>query len=342
MIFREPWLLALLPVFLAGFLYMRLRGERRGFLFPSDELIKTFRGGIKIWLVRRVIYLRAAGIALVILALARPQVNREAEVKKEGIAIILAIDCSSTMAVDDLRLSFEDLAGKRIGDASRQMRRIDAVRQVAMDFVEARPDDIIGVVAFASEAFIACPLTFDREWLAKALKRTDVGIIKDGTAIGSGILSGLNSLKDIRSKSKVIVMLTDGINNFGKIPPLVAAKAARAMGIKIYTVGLVGKKSGLYAAEDGSGRRVYHGGDIDVDEEELKKISSLTGGQYFRVTDMTALKDSYDVIDRLEKASIEEKSYEEYVDVFGYFIFAALALLIAETLLRGTFLRRIP
>ena len=342
MIFREPWLLVLLPIFLAGFLYMRFKGEGPGFLFPSDDLIKTFRGGIKIWMVRRVIYLRAAGIALVILALARPQINREAEIKKEGIAIVLAIDCSSTMAVDDLRLSFEDLAGKRVGDDSRQMRRIDAVRQVAIDFVGERPDDIIGLVAFASEAFIACPLTFDREWLAKALKRTDVGLIKDGTAIGSGILTGLNSLKDSEAKSKVIVLLTDGINNFGKIPPLVAAKAARAMGIKIYTVGLVGKKSGLYAAEDGSGRRVYHGGDIAVDEEELEKISVLTGGQYFRAVDMKGLKDSYDVIDRLEKTSIEERSYEEYVDVFGYFIFAALGLLVTETFLRGTFLRRIP
>jgi Ca-activated chloride channel homolog len=342
MIFREPWILILLPAFLAAFLYMRLRGEAPGFLFPSDELIKTFHGGLKIWMVRRVIYLRATAIALVILALARPQVSREAEVKKEGIAIMLAIDCSSTMAVDDLQLTFEELAGKRIGDESRRMRRIDAVRQVAMEFVEARPDDIIGVVAFASEAFIVCPLTFDREWLSKALKRADVGLIKDGTAIGSGILSGLNSLKDTEAKSKVIVMLTDGINNFGKIPPLVAAKAARAMGIKIYTVGIVGKKSGLYAAEDGSGRRVYHGGDIDVDEEELEKIATLTGGQYFRVTDMKALKGSYDVIDRLEKANIEEKSYEEYVDVFGYFIFAALGLILLETFLRGTFLRRIP
>ena len=246
------------------------------------------------------------------------------------------------MVADDIKLGLEDMVKKDMLGKSRDITRIDAVKEVAADFINSRKDDIIGIVAFAADAFIVCPPTFDHEWLIQSLKRVKIGLIKDGTAIGSGILSSLNSLKDVKARSKAIVLLTDGINNFGRISPLVAAKAARALGIKIYAIGVVSKSEGLQEADDGSGRKVYKEVQIQVDEEELKKISKLTDGEYFRATDMSTLRESYKEIDRLEKASIEQKSFEEYVDVFQYFLFAALGLLLLEILLRNTFLRRIP
>ncbi|MGB2650723.1 MAG: VWA domain-containing protein [Candidatus Omnitrophota bacterium] len=342
MIFKNPFILSLLLVYFFVLFITREKCRDRGFIFPTDELIKGFRGNLKLWLIRKVPYLRLLCVILVIVALARPQTTREAALKKEGIGIILAIDCSSTMVADDIKLGLEDMVKKDMLGKSRDITRIDAVKEVAADFINSRKDDIIGIVAFAADAFIVCPPTFDHEWLIQSLKRVKIGLIKDGTAIGSGILSSLNSLKDVKARSKAIVLLTDGINNFGRISPLVAAKAARALGIKIYAIGVVSKSEGLQEADDGSGRKVYKEVQIQVDEEELKKISKLTDGEYFRATDMSTLRESYKEIDRLEKASIEQKSFEEYVDVFQYFLFAALGLLLLEILLRNTFLRRIP
>ncbi|MDP8298482.1 MAG: VWA domain-containing protein [Candidatus Tantalella remota] len=342
MIFRDPWILLFIPVLLAGFLIVRMRGASPGFLFPSDEVIRSFRGSLKVWLIKRSGYMRVICMVLVILALARPQMNREAEVKKEGIAIMLAIDTSSTMVADDLELKLADLAERKGASRDRNIKRIDAAKEVAADFIGGRQDDLVGIVAFAAHAFVVCPLTFDHEWLEQSLSRVKVGMIKDGTAIGSGILSCLNSLKDAEAKSKIIILITDGINNFGKVPPQVAAKAARSLGIKIYTIGLASKGHGLYLAGDGSGRRVYKNVQIDVDEKELKKIADLTDGQYFRARDMQSLKESYKEIDKLEKAGLEEKSFEEYVDVFQYFLITAFFFLMGDIVLRNTLLRRIP
>jgi len=342
MIFRSPWVLLALPVFFIIFFTLCRKNNMVGFIFPSDEIIKGFRGTFKSWLVNKAGYLRVIAIILIVIAMARPQITREKPIKKEGIGVILAIDCSSTMLAQKIRLTLEDLALKKTKDGSRQVKRIDAVREVARDFIESRPDDLIGLVAFAAEAFIVCPLTFDHEWLLHSLKRVEVGLIKDGTAIGSGILSSLNPLKEIKAKSKVVILLTDGINNFGKIPPMVAAKAARALGVKIYTIGIVSKGQGLVADETQSGRRVYRDARIDVDEADLKKIARLTGGMYFRADDMESLRESYKEIDRLEKVSMEEESYQEYVDIFPYFLIPAFILLLLDIFLADTFLRRIP
>jgi len=341
MIFKSAWVLFILPVFVFLFFLMR-RHRRPGFLFPSGEIINAFRPGSRAWLAGKAVYIRAACIVLVIIALARPQLSRETRVKKEGIAIMLAIDCSSTMLADDLELSWEDLGRREKGDASRYEKRIDAAREVARDFIKSRQDDLIGLVAFAAQAYVVCPTTFDHDWLTRSLDRVKVGLIKDGTAIGSGILSSVNSVKETKARTKIVILLTDGINNFGNVPPLVAAKAARALGIKIYTVGLVSKGPGLYLAGDGTGRRVYRDFKVDIDEDELRQISALTGGEYFKATDLETLRQSYREIDRLEKFGMEESRYEEYVDVFRYFLIPALALLVADIILRKTFLRKIP
>lgn len=342
MVFRNLWILVFVPLLVTVFYLLRKRYSPPGFLFPTGELIKSFKGGLKVWLVRKAIYLRLLALILIIVALARPQMTKEREIRKEGIAIMLAIDTSSTMLADDVKLGLEDFARQKKADKKKELRRIDAVREVAKDFVKGRKDDFVGVVAFASEAFTVCPLTFDHEWVLQALERVDVGLIEDGTAIGSGILSSLNSLKDIDAKSKIIVLLTDGINNFGRTPPMIAAKAARALGIKIYAIGLVGRGSGLELAGDGSGRKVYRGSEIHIDEAQLKEIANLTGGEYFRADEMDSLRDSYKQIDELEKGAIEEAGTGTYMDVFQYFLFPALLILLIDIVLRNTLLRTIP
>jgi Ca-activated chloride channel family protein len=247
------------------------------------------------------------------------------------------------MVSPGVELGLGDMSGKTVsGRNLRSLKGIDAVKSVAKEFVKARTDDLIGIVAFAAEAYIASPLTFDHDWLIRSLDRVNVGLIKDGTAIGSGILSSVTALKDVKARSKVIILLTDGINNFGNVPPLVAAKAARTMGIKIYSIGIGPKGSALVASDDGSGRKVYKEFRVELDEKELREIADTTGGMYFRVSDMNSLRESYKSIDRLERTGMEEKGFEEYVDVFQYFLFAALGLLLLDILLGNTILRKIP
>lgn len=279
---------------------------------------------------------------LIILALARPQLTTEKETRKEGIGIVIIVDTSSTMLADDIKLSFQDLSKMKEHDNKTKIRRIDAVVEVAKDFIKSRPDDLIGIVAFSAEAFVVCPMTFDHKWLLQTMNRVEVGLIEDGTAIGSGILTGLNSLRDIEAKSRVIILLTDGINNYGRTPPLIAAKAARSLGIKIYTMGLTGGGGALQEAADGSGRKIYKETHIDVDEKELEKIAELTNGKYFSITDMGSLRDSYEEINKLEKVLIEERGTGAYVDIFPVFLLPGLVLLILDTILRNTLLKRIP
>jgi Ca-activated chloride channel homolog len=341
MMFKTPVLLLTIPLFLLVLFFIGRKPRSGYFVFPTDEIIRYAGGGLKLWLVRKMVYLRVAAMLLILVALAGPQISRMAPVKKLGVGVVLAVDCSSTMLAEDLQIDMTTLAEGKVSSDQKNMKRIDAVKMAARDFVKARPDDLVGMVAFASEAFIICPLTFHHEWLRQSLDRVKVGLIKDGTAIGSGIMSSLNMLKDSKAKSKVIIILTDGINNFGKIPPLVAAKAARALGVKIYTVGLV-SASQMEDADDWSGRKVFKKKKIQVEEGDLRKIANITGGKYFRATDVSSLRETYREIDRLEKVTLEEKSYEEYVDVFTYFIYAAMALLLLEMALSNTVLRRIP
>jgi len=247
------------------------------------------------------------------------------------------------MLAEDLQLGPLGLVELvRTSDDSKRLNRIDAVREVAKDFIKTRTNDMIGIVAFAAQAYVVCPLTFDREWLLTSLKRVKVGLIKDATAIGSGIMSSLNSLKGINARSKIIILLTDGINNFGEVPPLVAAKVARSLGIKIYTIGIASRGQTPFPTKDIYGRKVYENVRIDIDEDVLKKIANLTGGNYYRVSDIKSLKDSYADIDKLEKIELEATPYEEYKDIFPVFLTWGLIFLILEIVLSNTYLRKIP
>ena len=346
LIFKDPWMLLVIP--LAAIVLVFLCAGRRhdGFVFPTDKVVGSFKTNLKLWLVGKTVYVRAAVIILVVLAMARPQAPREDVIKKEGIAVMMAIDVSSTMVADDIEFGFDEMARRGIvlgkNTNARRMKRIDAAKEVARDFIEHRPDDLIGLVAFASEAFVACPLTFDKEWLMESLERVQIGMIKDGTAIGSAILAGMNSLKNIGTKTRIIILLTDGINNSGRVPAPVAAEAARTLGIKIYTIGIASEGEGFQRAEDGSGRKVYKRMKIDIDEKALKEISRTTGGEYFRAKDLESLRGSYEKIDKLERSGMEQKTYEQYVDLFQYFLITALILLFLDIVLSNTLLRRIP
>jgi Ca-activated chloride channel family protein len=275
--------------------------------------------------------------------LARPQVAEETSARREGIAIMLVIDCSSTMLAEDLQLGSLGLV-KLVEEAGpqRRLNRLDAVKKVARAFIDGRDNDMIGIVAFAAQAYIICPPTFDREWLANNLSRIRIGMIKDATAIGSGILSGLSALRSVKARSKVMVLLTDGINNFGEVPPLVAAKTARAMGVKIYTIGIASKGLSPYPAKDAYGNKTYKNVKIDIDEDMLRNMADITGGSYYKATDLSALKKSYDDIDRLEKGDLEQSAYEEYKDIFSIFLRLALLCLAVDILLGNTLLRKIP
>jgi Ca-activated chloride channel family protein len=275
--------------------------------------------------------LRAAAIALLLTALARPQSILEgAKTVSEGVDIVLAIDTSTSMLGEDFKMG------------AKRINRYDVVKEVVKEFIGKRKDDRIGMVAFAARAYTVCPLTTDYSWLYENLDRVRVGMIEDATAIGSAIASSLNRLKTSKTKSKIIILLTDGINNAGTISPLVAAEAAKALKIKIYTIGVGTKGLVPYPIRDIYGRTVYQNIQIDIDEESLKTIATITGGKYYRATDTETLRMIYADIDRLEKSNIEHLGFRETTEVFPRFLIPGLCILVIEIFLANTLFLRIP
>ncbi len=331
MTFQNPWVIILLPVAAAVLLYSR-KGKRQPALrFSTGILLDGLKPTPKLKLRKGVIILRMLALILIIIALSRPQsMLQESRIETEGIDIVLAIDTSTSMRAEDF-----ELGGKRDN-------RLEVVRDVVKDFISRRHSDRIGIVAFAANAYTVSPLTLDYGWLLQNLERVKIGMTEDGTAIGSGISSALNRLKDSEAKGKVVILLTDGRNNAGKISPLTAADAARALNIKVYTIGAGSKGLVPYPAKDYFGNTVYRQVQIDIDEETLKKIAEKTKALYYRATDTTSLRNIYEEIDKIEKTPIEEKGYTEYKELFPLFLIPALALLILEVILKNTLLRRIP
>ena len=331
MVFYHLWALFLLPVIPVLIYIVKKKDASAGVRFSSNKLVGTAPNTPRLILSRNLIYLRGIILILFVLALARPRFPMEnATVETEGIDIVLAVDASSSMLAEDFTIN-----GKR-------RNRLDVVKDVVEDFIQSRKADRIGMVAFAARAYTVCPLTLDYEWLISNLERVKIGAIEDGTAVGSAISSSVNRLKDNESKSKIVILLTDGRNNAGKITPLAAAEAAKAMGVKVYTIG-AGKKGPVpYPARDAWGRTVYQNVEIDVDEDALKSIAEETGGRYYRATDTTSLKKIYDEIDSLEKTAITEEGFREYEELFAKFLIPALFLLILEIMLANTLLRRLP
>ncbi|MFH1593316.1 MAG: VWA domain-containing protein [Candidatus Omnitrophota bacterium] len=331
MIFSNIWVLLFFPV-IALLLYIEKRRERpSGLRFSSGELVKGYAATLKIKIANNLIYLRMIVLFFLLLALARPQaVSEETRVYAEGIDIVLAIDASGSMLAEDFKIN------------GMRQNRLEVVKRVVEDFIRARKSDRIGMIAFAARAYTVCPLTLDYDWLIRNLERVNIGSIEDGTAVGSAISSSLSRLESTEAKSKIVILLTDGINNAGKMSPLTAAEAAKAMGIKVYTIGAGNKGMAPYPMRTPWGEVVYENVKIEIDEDTLRKIADKTGGKYFRATDTESLKDIYKEIDALEKTAVEETGFKRYEELFGIFLVPGLALLLLEVLLSNTILRRLP
>ncbi len=269
--------------------------------------------------------LRMAALALLIFALARPQSTSHGEnVYSEGIDIVLALDISGSMIAEDFHPN-----------------RVEAAKAVAQEFINGRTNDRIGLVIFSSESFTQCPLTVDYAVLKNLLKVVKPGMIEDGTAIGLGIANAVNRLKDSKSKSKIIILLTDGVNNRGEIDPTTAAQIAASYGIRVYTVGMGTIGEAPYPAQTPFGIR-YQMMPVDLDENALMKIAALTDGKYFRATDNTTLEKIYKEIDRLEKTRIEVRSYRRFAELFYPYVGLALFLLMVDIGISKTWLRKLP
>ena len=332
MIFKNAVFLLFSPVVIAIFYYLYKKGERGAHLrFSSSELLLPLKESLKLKLSRRIIFLRAAALTLILFALARPQSPiHETEVTAEGIDIVLAIDVSTSMRAEDFTLH------------GQRQNRLEVVKEVVTDFVKGRYSDRIGAVVFAARTYTVCPLTLDYNWLLSNLDRINVGMVEDGTAIGSGISVALNRLKDTEAKSKVIILLTDGMNNAGKISPLTAAEAARSLNVKIYTIGAGSDGTVPFPFRDAYGGIVYRPVKIQVDEAVLREIADITGGRYFRAENTRALREIYREIDKLEKIPIKERGYVEYKELFYIFLVPGIALLFIELFLSSTLFRKLP
>ena len=329
--FNDPWFLLVIPVAPLLIILYRMRQGSANFVFSSGELVKTLKPSFRQRLTGFPIVLRVIAIALMLIALARPQSFLDhTKTISEGVDIVLAIDTSTSMLAEDFKI------------LSRRVNRFDIVKEVVKEFIKKRVDDRIGMVAFAARAYTVCPLTTDYEWLYENLDRVKVGMIEDATAVGSAMATSLTRLETSKTKSKIVVLLTDGINNAGNISPLTAAEAAKALKVKIYTVGVGAKGLAPYPFKDVYGRTVYQNIPIEIDEESLRKIAENTGGRYYRASDTETLRNIYEDINRLEKSNIEHFGYKEYTELFGYFLVPGLIILALEIFLSNTLFLKVP
>ena len=264
--------------------------------------------------------LRVLAISAIIVALARPQSSSSwQDIKTEGIDIVIAFDISSSMLARDF-----------------EPNRLEAAKEVAIEFIKNRPNDRIGLVVYSGESFTQCPLTTDHDKLINLFEQLENGMVTDGTAIGMGLANAVNRLKESTSKSKVVILLTDGESNMGSIPPITAAEIATTFGVKVYTIGVGTKGQAPMPVSDMFGRIRYQNMDVNIDEETLTQIAELTNGQYFRATNNESLESIYAEIDKLEKTVIEETQYEKKYEEFFSLALIALGLLLAELILRRT------
>lgn len=330
--FHNPWVLLLL-LLLPLFAWLRgRRGPQPAFLYSSVHLVQPIHRTPRTRVGHWQLALRWLSLALLLVALARPQRPLgEAKISASGIDIVVAIDLSDSMAAEDF---------KRNG---QPVDRVTVALEVLTKFIENRPADRIGLVAFSGKAYIISPPTLDHDFLLRNLHRLTIDTVpEEGTAIGSAISASLNRLRDLKSKSKIIILMTDGQNNSGKIPPMTAAEAAEALGIKIYAVGVGTHGVAQLPRKDAFGRKIYVPMNVDIDDDALTKIAERTGGKYFRADSTDTLHRIYSEIDRLEKTTVEVKKFQRYQEIFRWFITAGLAVLLLEILLTHTLWRKLP
>ena len=319
------WLLLLLP--LLAFLRGR-RGPAPALIFSSISLARSIAGNRKASPGRLLGILRLTAIGLIIIGMARPQWgNTTTEIEASGIDILLAVDISGSMEARDFTLQ------------GRAANRLDVVKSVVAKFIKERPNDRIGLVAFAGRPYMVCPLTLDHDWLQQRLDSLKTGMVEDGTAIGSAIASGVNRLRDRDAKSRIQILLTDGMNNAGKISPLTAAEAAEALGIKVYTIGAGTRGEAPMPVQDQFGRKRLMRVKVDIDEESLSKVAEITGAKYFRATDTRSLEKIYDEINAMEATTRKIKHFSRYRELFAWLVATTLLLLAVELFITR---RRLP
>ncbi|MBN2453148.1 MAG: VWA domain-containing protein [Candidatus Omnitrophica bacterium] len=329
--FKDPWVLLFIAVVPLIILFAWIRRRDSTFLISSQDLLEGIKPTLRLRFSRYLILFRAGAVILFIFALARPQVVLEgSKTVSEGVDIVLALDTSTSMLAEDFRIG------------ARRVNRFDVVKDVVKEFIRKRKDDRVALVAFAARAYTVCPLTTDYSWLIENLDRVRVGMIEDATAIGSAIATSVNRLKNSKTKSRVVILLTDGVNNAGTISPIVAAEAAKAFKIKVYAICVGSKGLVPYPLKDMYGRTVYRNIPIEMDEAVLKRIAEITGAKYYLASDTETLRKIYDEINKLEKSNIEHFGYREYEELFYYFLIPALFILALEILLANTLLMRIP
>ncbi len=327
----HPWvLLLLLLVPLLAFLKGKFGGTA-GVTFSSTDALRRLGHRRRSRSGAFLAALSYFALASFIIALARPQLGREiTRVQASGVDIMLVLDVSRSMLAEDFSIG-----------ASRA-NRLEVTKKVTEQFIRKRPNDRIGIIAFAGRPYLVSPLTLDHDWLIQNLDRIQIGLVEDGTAIGSAIASAANRLKDKDAKTKLIVLLTDGDNNAGKVMPLTAAEAAKALGIRIYTIGAGTVGEAPFPFTDPFGRTVYRNVPVDFKEDTIRDIAKIANGIAFRATDTKSLEKIFTEIDKLEKSKVEVEKIAQYRDLFPWFVGAGIALLGLQILLSQTLWRRLP
>lgn len=316
------WLLAIIPLMIAWYIFREKKSQGS----IKVTTLKSFNSHNYLATLRHSLFvLRVLSVALLIIAIARPQTSKSwQDVTTEGIDIVIALDISGSMLAEDFRPN-----------------RLEASKDVAMEFISERPYDRIGLVIYAGESFTQCPLTTDHDVLLNLFGDVQNGVIEDGTAIGMGLATAVNRLKDSKAISKVAILLTDGSNNSGSIPPVTAAEIAREFGIRVYTVGVGSNGTAPMPFKDQFGRVHRQNVPVRIDEKTLKEIASITDGKYFRATNKNKLEDIYQEIDRLEKSKIEVTEYKKKAEKFWWFALLAAFFVLLEFLLRNTLFKSI-
>lgn len=320
------WLLLMLPLMILWYIF-RMKKYEGEFNFSSFDNFTCIRPSLRARMRHITFVLRLMGVSLIILALARPQSRSSwKDVKTEGIDIVISMDISLSMLAKDFKPN-----------------RLEVAKEVILDFIDARPNDKIGMVIFSGEAFTQCPLTVDHKVLKNMFPEIKAGMLDQGTAIGLGLASAVARLKESKAKSKVIILISDGVSNVGEIAPLTAGEIAQTYGLRVYTIGVGTKGKALQpVAMYPNGQLEYDYVDVEIDEAVMDKIAQMTGGKYFRATDKESLSSIYKEIDKLEKTIISEKSFTNKAEHFLPFGIGALISLLLEFILKRTVFKSIP
>ncbi len=328
MFFEYPkllWLLVIPALLVLHYIYLEL-AQRHPHLRVSTSVPWMVRGRSVMSVVRHIPFvLRIFALSMVVVAIARPRSSQQMErIDTEGIDIILAMDVSTSMLARDLTPD-----------------RINASKDIAIEFISQRPSDRMGIVVFAGESFTQCPLTTDRATLINLMKEIQTDIIEDGTAIGNGLATAVARMKDSDAKSRVVILLTDGVNNRGEISPQMAAEIAKTYGIRVYTIGVGKEGMAPYPVMTPWGVEIQNV-KVEIDEDLLSEIAESTGGRYFRATDNTKLAEIYSEINKMEKARTTIDSFPVYKELFGMYALLALLALMLEVFMNWFVIRRLP